>query len=214
VTPRIGRLVVITDTTIHSRFSHVQLAGLACAGGADVIQLRDKQLPDADFSMVAADVRDVCARHGAQLIINDRVEIARATGASGVHVGRTDMSIGETRTVLGSARIIGASAGSVEEARDAERAGADYVGVGHIFATSSKLKTTPPVGLDVLRAACAAVRIPVIAIGGITHDRVRSVMEAGAHGVAVIAEVCNADDPRAATARLRAAIDTWLLHRV
>ena len=204
---RIGRLVIITDTTIQSRFSHEELAALACAGGADVIQLRDKNLPDDEFVKTAERVRDICRAHGAQLIINDRVEIARAMGAPGVHVGRTDMSIGNARAQLGEAALIGASAGSPAEALEAENAGADYVGFGHIFATTSKTKSTPPVGIETLRDACAAVKIPLIAIGGITHDNAASVIEAGAHGVAVIAEVCGAVDPRSATARLRAVID-------
>ena len=207
VRARIGRLVIITDTTIQSRFSHEELADLACAGGADVIQLRDKNLPDDEFVKTAERVRDICHGHGAQLIINDRVEIARAIGAGGVHVGRMDMSIGTARARLGEAALIGASAGSAAEALEAETAGADYVGFGHIFATASKTKSTPPVGIEALRDACAAVKIPVIAIGGITHDNAARVIDVGAHGVAVIADVCSAADPRSATARLRAVID-------
>jgi thiamine-phosphate pyrophosphorylase len=205
---RIGRLVVITDVHIQSRYSHEQIAELACAGGADVIQLRDKDLPDEDFLRIAKRVRAICRRYDVQFIINDRVELARAVEADGVHVGRSDMSAKDARELMGDKAIIGTSAGSAKEAKEAEIAGADYIGFGHIFATSSKTKATPPVGLAGLRAACQAVKLPVIAIGGITEKNVADVIRAGAHGIAVIAAVCAADYPRAAAARLRTVIDS------
>lgn len=201
---RIGRLVVITDT--HSRFNHEQLARLACAGGAGMIQFRDKQLPDGEFARAALLVRDVCWEHGVPMIINDRVEIARDVRADGVHVGRGDMAVEKARELLGPEAIIGASAGSTDEAREAEDAGADYIGFGHIYPTASKLKTTPPVGLAALSKACAAVKIPIIAIGGITADNAADAIRAGAWGVAVIGAVCAEVDPYAATQRLRAVL--------
>jgi thiamine-phosphate pyrophosphorylase len=203
---RIGRLVVITDVHIQSRYSHEQLAELACAGGADVIQLRDKDLPDDEFIRIAQRVRAICRRYDVQFIINDRVEVARAVEAGGVHVGRSDMAVKDVRALLGAGAIIGTSAGSIEEVLNGERSGADYVGFGHIFATSSKTKATPPVGLEGLRTACR-VKLPVIAIGGITEKNAADVIRAGAHGIAVIAAVCAADYPRAAAARLRTVID-------
>lgn len=207
---RIGRLIVITDTHIQSRFTHEELAGLACAGGADVIQLRDKKMSDDEFTQVALRVRDICRQHEKLLIINDRVEVARVVEADGVHIGRGDMPVGEARALFGDNAIIGTSAGSVNEAREAESAGADYIGFGHIFATSSKEKPALPVGLERLAAACQSVKFPVIAIGGITDAGVADVMQAGAWGFAVIGAVCGARDPRAATAGLRAALDRQL----
>lgn len=204
---RIGRLCVITDTGSSQRFGHEQLARLACAGGATMIQLRDKLLTDNQLVREALLVRDVCWQYGVPLLVNDRVGIARDARADGVHVGRGDMPIVEARAFLGVEAIIGASAGSVEEAKEAEAAGASYIGFGHIFETSSKTKPTPPVGLETLAAACTAVRIPVIAIGGITVDNAASVIDAGAWGIAVIADVCASPDPYAATQRLRDAID-------
>ena len=113
----------------------------------------------------------------------------------------------EARVVLGSAAVIGTSATSADEARAAHRAGADYIGVGHVFATTSKIKPTPPIGLETLADAARNVSRPVIAIGGINESNAAEVIRAGAHGIAVIAAVCTADDPRAATARLRTVID-------
>jgi thiamine-phosphate pyrophosphorylase len=207
---RIGRLHVITDVIVQSRFPHEELAEMACAGGADVIQLRDKQLDDDAFVAVARRVREVCARHGVTFIVNDRVEAAREIGADGVHLGLTDMAIGEARAILGAGTIIGAGAGSLRDALRVDRAGADYVGFGHIFPTTSKIKDTPPVGVGGLVDLCSHVTVPVIAIGGITVENAREVMRAGVWGIAVIAAVCAADDPRAATARLRDVVEqSW-----
>lgn len=203
----IGRLCVITDTSRSPRFGHEQLARLACAGGADMIQFREKLLPSGEFARAALLVRDACWEHAVPMIINDRVQIARDVRADGVHLGRGDTPVAEARALLGPDAIIGASAGSIEEAKEAEAAGASYVGFGHIFVTTSKVKTTPPVGLDALASACAAVKIPVIAIGGITAENAADVIRAGAWGVAVVADVCAAVDPFAATQRLREAID-------
>lgn len=204
--PRVGRLHVITDVIVQSRFSHEELAAMACAGGADSIQLRDKQLSDDAFLAVARRVLEVCRRHGVALVVNDRIDIARELGTDGVHVGRGDATVVDARGALGDTTIIGASAGSIDEALAAEGAGADYVGFGHIFPTMSKVKDTAPLGLEVLAEACARVHIPVIAIGGITADNAGGVIRAGAWGIAVIQAVCAADDPRAATMRLREAI--------
>ncbi|HEX6791138.1 MAG TPA: thiamine phosphate synthase [Candidatus Krumholzibacteria bacterium] len=202
----ISRLCVITDTS-RTRFGHGQLARLACAGGAGMIQLRDKELDDNQMVREALLVRDVCWEFGVPLILNDRVAVAQESRADGVHLGRTDLAVPDARARLGKDAIIGASAGSVEEAKEAEAAGASYIGFGHVFATSSKQKPKAPVGLEGLAAACAAVKIPVIAIGGITAANAADVIKAGAWGVAVIAEVCAAVDPYAATQRLRDVID-------
>jgi thiamine-phosphate pyrophosphorylase len=205
--PQIGRLVIITDTHIQWQFSHEQLAALACEGGAEVIQLRDKVMPNEEFARVAERVLAICRAHGAQLIINDRVHVAKHVGADGVHVGRDDMRVQDARVVLGTYAVIGTSAANAAEAQQAHRAGADYVGVGHVFATTSKQKTGEPIGLEVLADATRNTSRPVIAIGGINAENAADVMRAGAHGIAVISAVCAAKDPKAATARLREIID-------
>lgn len=202
---RIGRLCVITDLTVQSRFTHEELARLAVEGGADMIQLRDKQMTDPELIETARRMRDICGPAGATLIVNDRVEVALLAGADGVHVGRGDTSVIDARAALGDDFIVGATAGSLGDAKGVNVL-ADYIGFGHVFPTTSKLKPGPPVGLDGLAAICRRVSVPVLAIGGITADTARSCIDAGAHGVAVIAAVCAADDPRAAARALRAAI--------
>jgi thiamine-phosphate pyrophosphorylase len=192
---RIGRLHVITDTVVQRRYDHVQLARLAIKGGADSIQLRDKNASDDELVSVARGVLAVCRDSGVPLLINDRVHVAAEVDADGVHLGRTDMPIEEARKILGRAAVIGGSAGTLEDAVDVENAGADYVGFGHIFPTGSKSKPGEPVGLGELGRVCNSVGIPVIAIGGISADNVGDVAAAGTWGVAVIGAVCGAEDP-------------------
>ena len=202
----IGRLHVITDVVIQSRYSHEELAEMACAGGADAVQLRDKTLAPHTFAAVAACVREICRAHGTTFIVNDYAEIARSVEADGVHVGPDDLSIAEARAIVGTRALVGASTGTLEDVVRAQDEGADYAGFGHIFATTSKNKTTQPAGLDALARVAQRVRIPVIAIGGITEANAASVLETGAWGIAVIGAVCASDDPRAATARLRSLV--------
>lgn len=198
----IGRLHVITDVVVQTRYSHEALAEMACVGGADVVQLRDKLLDRDAFARVARRVAAICRQHGVVFIVNDRVDVAREVEANGVHVGRKDASLREAREALGPRAIVGTSAGNLAQALEAESEGADYVGFGHVFATTSKEKSTPPVGLEALSLVATRVRVPAIAIGGITEANARDVIAAGAWGIAVIGAVCAADDPRAATERL------------
>jgi thiamine-phosphate pyrophosphorylase len=204
----VGRLHVITDVTVQSRYSHEELAEMACAGGAHVVQLRDKLLARDAFADTARRVAAICRRHGVSFVVNDHADVAREVEADGVHVGRTDLPIREVRALLGPRAIIGASTGSLEQAEQAEREGADYAGFGHVFATASKAKATAPVGLDALARVAARLVIPVIAIGGVTAANAARVMAAGAWGFAVIGAVCAAEDPRAATERLREIVET------
>jgi len=204
--PRIPCLHVITDTTLQDRHSHEALAAFAVAGGAGAVQLRDKDMGDDEMIATALRMGAICAPAGAVLIVNDRVAVACAAGAGGVHLGRGDASVADARARMGAEAIIGATAGTVAQALEAQAAGADYVGFGHVFPTPSKRKDTPPVGIDGLREACAALSIPVIAIGGITADNVPAVMAAGAWGVAVIGAVCGAPDPEAAARALARAV--------
>lgn len=199
----VGRLHVITDVVVQTRHSHEVLAEMACLGGADVVQLRDKSLDRDAFARIARRVAAICREHEVAFVVNDRVDIAREVEADGVHVGRTDTSLRDARAALGPRAMVGTSAGNLAQALEAESEGADYVGFGHIFVTTSKAKSTPPVGLEALALVAARVRVPVIAIGGITEANARDVIAAGAWGIAVIGAVCTSDDPRAATERLR-----------
>jgi thiamine-phosphate pyrophosphorylase len=177
----------------------------AILGGATVIQLREKEISSREYLELAAAIKAVAGKHGIPLIINDRVDIALASGAGGVHLGPDDMPVGDARRLLGADKIIGASAASVEEALLYERQGADYLGVGAVFPTATK-SGTESVSLKELAAVKSAVRIPVVAIGGITEANAPAVMAAGADGAAVVSAIMNTQDIRDAARRLSLAL--------
>ena len=196
----IGRFHVITNEAIQNRFSHARLAEMAIAGGADLIQLRDKDRSTSELVAAASEVHAVCRASGIPLIINDRADIALAVGADGVHLGRNDLPIAAARSLLGPQAIIGGTASDLEQARQVERDGADYVGFGHIYPTNSKNKTGAATGAATLADVCRALHIPVDANGGIGDHNLAPVLDSGAWGVAVIAAVCAANDPARAAA--------------
>ncbi|MDP6995753.1 MAG: thiamine phosphate synthase [Candidatus Poribacteria bacterium] len=198
----IGRLHVITDTTIQSRFTHSQLAKLAIAGGADTIQFRQKSTSTRLLVETAFHLKAICDQRCVPLIINDRADIALAVEASGAHFGQEDLPIGVARRILPSQAIIGASARTKDKIMEAISAGADYIGFGPVFRTSSKSDAEKPKGLSELARFCQIASCPVIAIGGITLETVQDVMQCGAHGIAVISSVCTVEDPMQATRQL------------
>ena len=201
---RIRGLYVIVDPAACRGRSPIDVARMALDGGARTIQWRDKRRDKGDQINDALAIAALCREHGAIFIENDHADFALAVGADGVHLGQRDLPIDLVRPIVGPAMIIGISANTIDEARAAEAAGADYVAVGAIFATSSK-DVTRPASLGRLREVKAAVRVPVVAIGGISRDNVASVVAAGADAAAVISAVCGADDPCAAAAVLAAA---------
>ena len=173
----------------------------ALQNGATCLQLREKALDPAAFLEEARQMTLLCGRYGVPLIINDNVEVALACGAAGVHLGQQDMPIAQARRMAGPDLILGASAHTVQEALEAQAAGADYLGVGAVFSTSTKADASP-LPLTTLREICAAVSIPVVAIGGITETNLLQLTGCGAAGVAVVSAIFGAPDPGAATARL------------
>jgi thiamine-phosphate pyrophosphorylase len=211
VKPPLGRLHVITDTVLQDRFPHAELARLAAAGGADAVQFREKR-PWTTRALVetAVAMRRAVEGTGTALVVDDRVDVAAAVGARAVHLGRDDLDVATARRLLGPEALIGGTANSLEEALRVAASGVDYLGVGPVFGTRSKTNPAPPLGLAELHAIVAAVATPVMAIGSLTADRVADVLEAGAHGVAVLSAVVCAPDPAAATDELRRAIDAWL----
>ncbi len=212
--PPLGRLHVITDATLQDRFSHVDLARLAAAGGADAVQFREKQ-PWTTRALVetATRMRGVLDGTSACLVVDDRVDVALAAGVRAVHLGRDDLDVATARRMLGADALIGGTANSLAEALRVAATDVDYLGVGPVFGTRSKANPAPPLGVDGFRAIVEAVSKPVIAIGSVTSDRVVALLEAGAHGVAVISAVVCQADPAAATREFRAAIDAWLRAR-
>lgn len=196
---KIGRLHVLTDEVLQTRFSHLQLAEEAISGGADTIQLRQKAGSTRELIETARQIQAVCRATGVTFIVNDRVDVALAVGADGVHLGQDDFPISLARKILGSDVIIGGSAGSLDEAQRCVMEGADYVGFGPVYETASKDDAGPAAGLDLLSQISRKIDLPVVAIGGITVGNMKNVIEAGAHGIAVISAVCCQDDPKEAT---------------
>jgi thiamine-phosphate diphosphorylase len=196
--------VVLDRTAAHGR-DLVDLLALALAGGSRMIQLRDKEWPSGRLLPLAERLRAACAAAGATFIVNDRVDLALAVGADGVHLGQEDLPARAARPLLRPGMIMGISTHSLEQARTAQAEGADYVAVGSMFATTSKADFQL-VGPDLLRKLRGEIRVPLVGIGGITPDNVSEVIRAGADGVAVISAVCAAADPQAAAARFLAQI--------
>ncbi|HET6615826.1 MAG TPA: thiamine phosphate synthase [Dehalococcoidia bacterium] len=206
-TPDAGRihgLYVIIDPDACGGRSPVDVTRAALEGGASMIQWRDKRRDKGDQLADARAIRALCRDHGAMFIANDHIDLAIALHADGVHLGQHDLPIDVARPIAGDAMIIGASTNNVDEAHAAEAAGADYVAVGAIFATASK-DVTRPANVERLREIKSAVRLPVVAIGGINASNIAQVVEAGADAAAVIGAVCGAVDVRSAAAELAAA---------
>lgn len=198
----LGRLHVITDDTIQNRYTHVRLAELAIFGGADVIQFRSKSSDVRAMIEEASRIREACRASGVTFLVNDRVDVALAVGADGVHLGKQDMPVHLARSLMGPDAIIGGTARGVDDALETEREGASYVGLGPVFATSTKNVGHEPIGIETVREVTSRLSIPVIAIAGISLSNAQTVIAAGAWGVAVIGAVALADDPVAATREL------------
>jgi thiamine-phosphate pyrophosphorylase len=196
---RIGRLHVLTDEALQGRFSHLELAEMAVAGGADTIQLRQKTGSTRELIDTAVQIQALCRKAGVTFIVNDRVDVAIAARVDGVHLGQDDFPISLARKILGENAIIGGSAGSLEEAQRCLSEGADYVGFGPVYETTSKDDAGPAAGLELLKQIAQTIPLPIVAIGGITTDNMTSVMKAGVHGIAVISAVCCQKDPMEAT---------------
>lgn len=202
-------LYVITDEGLSRGLTHGEIARQAVAGGADVIQVRDKTLTGRALYAVSEEIRKVTADAGALFIVNDRLDIALACGADGVHLGQDDLPLPVARIITPSPFIIGISVASVEEAVQAVQGGADYIAVGPVFTTSSKPDAGPSLGLQVVCDICAAVNKPVIAIGGIHPDNAEDLINAGVQGIAVISAIVSAEDITAAARSFRRLICGW-----
>lgn len=191
-------LCVITDEVVSGR-SHETIGEAALRGGARFLQLRDKRGDLRRLLEAARRLAAACRDADALLVVNDRLDVALAAGADGVHLGQEDLPAAMARPLLGPDRLLGISANRPEEAMAAERAGADYVGAGPAYATATKERIRPVLGPQGLRRIRAATRLPLLAVGGITLDRVPEALEAGADGVAVISAIAAAPDVAAAT---------------
>ena len=195
-------LYAVTDRSWLGGHTLYQDVEAAIKGGATFVQLREKKLDEEHFLEEAKEIKELCRRYHVPFVINDNVDIALAMDADGVHVGQSDMEAGSVREKLGSDKIIGVSAQTVEQAVLAQQRGADYLGVGAVFPTGSK-DDAVEVSHDTLRAICEAVDIPVIAIGGISAENVKELAGSGICGIAVISAIFAQPDIEAATKELK-----------
>lgn len=199
-------LCVITDPKLAPGRDHVAIASAALAGGADMIQLRDKAGDLRELLSQARAIQELCRSHGAIFIVNDRLDLALAAGADGVHVGQDDLPAEVARRLLPEGRILGVSTHTRAQAEAARLAGADYIGFGPLFPTGTKDTGYAPRGLTGLQEVRAATTLPILAIGGITLERVEGVIAAGATAPAVISAVVAASDIAGAAAAFRARV--------
>ncbi|HHT76186.1 MAG: thiamine phosphate synthase [Methanomassiliicoccaceae archaeon] len=196
-------LYVITDRRLSRGLSHGEVARRVVQGGADVVQLRDKDLSDRELYCAAVEMRSVTRDTGTLFIVNDRMDVALASHADGVHLGQDDLPLEAARRLAPKGFIMGVSVSSAEEAMVAQADGADYVALGPIFSTATKSDAGPAVGLQRLREVRAAVEIPLIGIGGITLDNVQDVVAAGADGAAVVSAAVGQEDIASSVRRLK-----------
>jgi thiamine-phosphate pyrophosphorylase len=199
------RLYVVTDRHEAAGRDLAEIVAAAAQGGAGAIQLREKDLSARDLYALGARLQAALAPYGVPLLINDRLDVALALDAAGVHLAGHSLPTAVARRVLGTGKLLGVSTHSVEEARCAAEDGADFIVFGPVFTTPSKVVYGPPQGLQHLTTVVRAVHIPVIAIGGIDNTNLPQVVQAGAYGVAMIRAVLAAPDPYQATQQLRAA---------
>jgi thiamine-phosphate diphosphorylase len=204
ISPGLWRLYVITDEKTSRGRSHLQVAEAAIVGGADVLQLRDKEAPGGLLYRVALQLRRITREAKVPFIVNDRLDIALAADADGVHVGQADLPASVVREIMGPGKILGVSVDTVEEAMQAEKDGADYLGVGPVFeARETKPDAGLPLGVDRITRIRRQCRLPIVAIGGINAENALMVREAGADAAAVISAIVAADDIAHAARRLK-----------
>jgi thiamine-phosphate pyrophosphorylase len=207
-TPGLWRLYVITDEKASRGRSHLQVAEAAILGGADVLQLRDKEASSGRLYRVAMQLRKLTRDANVSFIVNDRLDIALAADADGVHVGQADLPASVVREIMGPGKILGVSVDTVEEAILAEKDGADYLGVGPVFeARRTKPDAGEPLGVDRIARIRCNCRLPIVAIGGIDAENARKVRDAGADAAAVISAIVGADDIADAARRLKRILD-------
>lgn len=209
MSPTNWQTYLVTQASLSEGRSTVEIVEAAIEGGIDVVQLREKNASARERYVLGQKLRALTDEAGVPLLVNDRIDLAMAINADGVHLGQSDIPVTVARDLLGPDAIIGCSTSYVETAQEAEEAGADYLGVGAVYQTGSKPvdDETNGIGPERIAEIADAVSIPVIGIGGIIPDNARAVVEAGATGVSVISAITTADDPAAATESLRSAVE-------
>jgi thiamine-phosphate pyrophosphorylase len=199
-------LYLVTDRGLARGRPTMDIVAAAVRGGATVVQLREKDCPTLEFIEQALNIKDFLRARNIPLIINDRLDVAQAVKADGVHLGQTDMPLDMARSIVGHTMLIGISAESLQDAIEAEKGGADYLGVSPIYATPTKTDTAPALGLEGLREIRKAVRLPLVGIGGLNRQNAAEVIRNGGDGVAVVSAIVAADDPETAARDLKRVI--------
>jgi thiamine-phosphate pyrophosphorylase len=213
-TPVDFRVYLVTDRRQAAGGDLLGAVARALAGGVQAVQLREKDLGARELLELARRLREMTSRHGARLLINDRVDIALACGADGVHLGVASLPPEDARRILGGDRLIGCSTHGMEQLAAAMARGADYVTFGPVFATPSKAHFGPPLGVEALRRACASADIPIFGIGGIGRENIGEVVAAGSYGIAAISALLAAGDPCAAASDMKRQVESVLsMHR-
>ena len=204
------RVYLITDRRQAPGGDIVRAVALALDGGIRAVQLREKDLPGKELYRLADRIRELTARYGARLLVNDRIDVVLAVGADGVHLGGSSMPASVARRLLGKESLIGCSTHNTRELRDAADQGADFATFGPVYPTPSKAAYGPPVGVSALAAASRETILPLFALGGVGAGNAREAIEAGAFGIALISYVLAAADPREAARNLLACITNVL----
>ncbi|BAH07638.1 thiamine phosphate synthase [Clostridium kluyveri] len=195
-------LYLVTDRNVLRGKSLYEAVEQAILGGVTLVQLREKDASTREFYEQALELKKITETYNIPLIINDRLDIAQAVDAEGVHLGQSDMPLVAARNILGKNKIIGISVGNVEEALEAEKNGADYVGIGTIFFTGTKKDIDIPIGIEGLKSVYNSINIPAVAIGGINENNFREVLSTGIDGISVVSAILGKNDIKAAAKAL------------
>jgi len=196
-------LYLVTDRTLSRGRTSKEVVAAAARGGVTCVQLREKHCSTREFVREASSLQPLLHHHRIPLIINDRLDVALAIGADGVHLGQSDMHIDHARRLVGEKMIIGISVENLDDAIVAEQEGADYIGISPVFATDTKVDTAAPLGLEGIRRIRKAVKIPLVGIGGINVGNAADIIRAGADGIAVVSAIVSAACPEIAAAELK-----------
>lgn len=196
------KLYLITDRSFLNGRSLKDCVEAAIKGGVTLVQVREKDASTREFYKIAKEVKESTSKYNIPLLINDRIDIALAIDAEGVHLGQSDMPIKLARKILGEDKIIGISANTLEEALEAQKAGADYLGIGPVFYTGTKKDIDEPIGVHGLKEITQNIRIPSVAIGGINKENAESVLETGVNGISVISAILGSEDIEKASIEL------------
>ena len=201
-------LYLVTDRAMSKGCNIAWIVEEAVIGGVTMVQLREKACSTREFINLATQLKKILCKYNVPLIINDRADVALASGADGLHIGQSDMPWSMARKILGPGKIIGLSVENIDQVRDANNMDVDYIAISPVFSTDTKTDTNTPFGLEGITRVMATTKHPAVAIGGITISNTESIIRAGVNGVAVVSAICSADNPRQAATDLKNKIKT------